>query len=61
MGLPHLARYPLLAYEADPELRRRGDEQLASANVWFDCASLPAILAGLEDSSNTTSRISSET
>ena len=49
--LTHLA-HPRLADEADPELRRRRDQQLALGelpNLWFDFASFPAILAGLED------------
>ena len=49
--ITHLA-HPRIDDEADPELRRRRDEQLALGelpNVWFDFASFPAILAGREE------------
>ena len=46
--ITHLA-HPRIDDEADPELRRRRDEQLALGerpNVWFDFASFPALLGG---------------
>ena len=46
--IAHLA-HPRIDDEADPELRRRRDEQLALGelpNVWFDFASFPALPAG---------------
>lgn len=49
--LAHLC-HPRLADEADAELRGRRAAQLALGelpNVWLDCASFPAFLAGAED------------